>query len=184
MFARTWHSSIEVTVDRGILTWLMGIAVPGLWRLRRRCIGMRTDGRITRTVSEPFVRRNKIGADVVDRRRRVLATQRREAEQPRSDHVRSIAIRCSPNRADIARHHLMILTLEDRLFLAPIEDPKHILDVGRCHRIYDPSRKATLIDIQARAPAYGQRSCINRFLHDQSLNKPAATWPTNSQTQQ
>jgi len=28
----------------------------------------------------------------------------------------------------------MIMTLQDQLFLAPIEDPKHILDVGESHK--------------------------------------------------
>lgn len=28
------------------------------------------------------------------------------------------------------RHHLCILTLRDRLFLAPVEEPRHILDLG------------------------------------------------------
>ena len=28
------------------------------------------------------------------------------------------------------RHHLWLLTLDDKLFLAPVEDPQSILDVG------------------------------------------------------
>jgi len=34
----------------------------------------------------------------------------------------------------VPRHHLCIMTLRDKLFLAPINDPKRILDIGRSIR--------------------------------------------------
>jgi 16S rRNA G527 N7-methylase RsmG len=30
----------------------------------------------------------------------------------------------------LQRHHLWLLTLHDQLFLAPLKDPKRILDIG------------------------------------------------------
>ena len=35
---------------------------------------------------------------------------------------------CSPNLAH--SHHLFLLTFNDKLFLAPIQNPKNVLDVG------------------------------------------------------
>lgn len=34
------------------------------------------------------------------------------------------------------RHHLFLLTLNDRLFLAPLEEPKRVLDVGTGNGIW------------------------------------------------
>lgn len=31
---------------------------------------------------------------------------------------------------DIRRHHLFLLTLNDKLFLAPLKNPKRVLDIG------------------------------------------------------
>ena len=34
------------------------------------------------------------------------------------------------------RHHLFLLTLNDRLFLAPLEEPRRVLDVGTGNGIW------------------------------------------------
>lgn len=118
------------------------------------------------------------------RRRRVLAAQRRTAEQPRGHCVRADALpRSSCLLLTSPSHHLCIVTMRDRLFLAPIKDPKYILDVGRSAIV---SLIASILSSLTNQIRHRDRHLGNvrsnnpiHFTGD-PIDRPPGTWPTDS----